>query len=247
MENIAENLVYGTHVIACKTRNGIVVPEFYRQGLLYKERIIDTYYNFAPIYDLTLKRTYQVTFPRVVRELFGLPEELETDGEVRIDELVFDKTLGVREVFTALAAERRAWFINEFYQLLCLEHGLYPAKNYGQSNDECHPYILFILTDFTKELGFPYGSIDEYMREYYDKKKGAEFGTKSKFDYILFKAEKLPKTVPKLFRSMYCGEKRGQRVLSAYYDKKASVRKKLLRKLDAMMKRRAAKYGLFAD
>lgn len=247
MENLAQSLIYGTHVLACKTANGVVIPGFYRKGLINKKYIIDAYRDFAPIYDLTLQRTYQVIFPQVEKELLGLPEELNEFKQLNIDKLVFDNSIGVEEVFSALDDTRRKWFVNECYQLLCLEHGLYPAKNYEEKNSARHKYILFMRCDFTKPLDFEYASIDEYVRSYYINKKESAIEGRPKFEYILFKANKLPKTKVALFRAMYCDNLIGHSVLSLYYHKKDMARNAALRKLDAMMRRRVRKYGFFSD
>lgn len=247
MENLAQNLIFGTHVVACKTPQGIVIPEFYRKGLINKKYIIESYCSFAPIYDLTLKRTYQVIFPQIVFELLGFPEELNVTEKTNIEQLVFDKSIEIKDVFSALDDTRRKWFINELYQLLCLEHGLYPAKNYGENNSSRHPYILFMRCSFTKPLDFEYDSIDEYLRNYYNNKKDSGIEEKPKFKYILFKFKKLPKTKRCLFRAMYCKNLIGQNILGVYYHKKDLARNVALRKLDAMMKRRVERYGLFTD
>lgn len=247
MENLVQKLLFGTHVIACKTQRGIVIPEFYREGLIHKNHIIEAYRDFAPIYDLTLNRTYQIIFPEVECDLIGLPIELGHMERFDINKLVFDNSFGIQDVFSVLDGARRIWFINELYQLLCLERGLYPAKNYGESNEMRHPYILFEKCEFTKKIDFEYDSIDEYVSEYYRNREKVYTGGKTPLSYILHKSDKLPKTKSCLFRAMYCKSYIGHNLMSEYYHKKDKARNEALRKLDAMMKRRVKRYGLITD
>lgn len=254
------SIIYGTHVLAVQNDDEILIPTFYKTALYNKEFIIANYIKFAPIYDLTLKRTYQVFFSGIKRELLGLPTEIDVGDNFVVESLRFDESFSVIDILTILPQERKDWFINELYQNLFLEKGLYPTKNYCDSLDDMHPYKLFIPTKFTKSLEFTYSSIDDLVQKYYTA-EGERFEKRVKegidkrvysdknygLEYAVFKAKKMPRTRRSLYMCMYCGHKIGQAPLSAYYCKIASNSRKLTRRINKIFERRMTKYGGLAN